>query len=290
MWAESSLAGAVYTQPVWVHWIGIFLLLVLAYQLGVFLQRRLLREPCTESETALVGSALGLLAFIIAFTFSMALVRYDQRRDLVLAEANSIGTTYLRAQLVPEPVRSEMLTIIVRYTDTRIALFDAGEDLDELRRLQRLSEAELALLWSATTRAVTLIQPPPLATSLVQTVNETIDLAESRRTTYIVRLPRVVVFAVVGFALISAGIAGFAQGGRRHFMMSVLVYVMLSTAIAIIIDLDRPSAGSIRILPGPLLNTRAGMTAPILPGPGQSVQPGLPLRPLPLRPYDMRVG
>lgn len=265
MWAESMLASEVYRQPVWVHWIGIFLLLVAAYQIGVFLQRRLLREPCSESESALVGSALGLLAFIIAFTFSMALGRYDQRRDLVLAEANSIGTTYLRAQLVPEPVRSEMLIIIVRYTETRLALFEVQEEIDDLRRLQRASEAELALLWNATARAVKLIEPAPLAATLVQTVNETIDLAESRRTTYIERLPRAVLFSVVGFGIIAAGISGFAQGGRRHFLMSILVYFMLATAMALIIDLDRPTAGSIKLRPGPLLNTRAGMTAPVLP-------------------------
>jgi len=265
MWAESAFASEVYRQPIWIHWLGIFFLLISAYQTGVFLQRRLLREPCNESETALVGSALGLLAFIIAFTFSMALGRYDQRRDLVLAEANSIGTTYLRAQLVPEPIRSEMLTIIVRYTDTRLELFKVGEDPAELNRLQRASEKELALLWNATARAVKLIEPAPLATSLVQTVNETIDLAESRRTTYVERLPRAVIFAVVGFGIIAAGISGFAQGGRRHFLMSVLVYFMLATAMALIIDLDRPTAGSIKLRPGPLINTRAGMNAPILP-------------------------
>ncbi len=270
MWTESAAADWVYRLPVWAEWIGIFVLLVLAYRLGALLQRLLLREPCTESETALVGSAMALLAFIIAFTFSMALNRYDQRRDIVLAEANSIGTTYLRAKLAPEPLRSEMLRIIVRYTDTRLALFDTNEDPDALNRLQAASRAELALLWDATARAVKAIEPPTLAASLVQTVNETTDLAESRRTTYVVRLPRAVMFALVGFAMIAAGVSGFARGGRRHFALSLFVYAMLASAIALVIDLDRPSAGAIRLVPGPLVHTRAGMAAPVVLAPAEA--------------------
>jgi uncharacterized membrane protein len=278
MWAETGLASFFYTQPVWVHWVGIFVLLVLGYQVGVVLQRLLLREPCTDSETALVGSAMALLAFVIGFTFSIALSRYDERRNLVLAEANAIGTTWLRASLVPEPERSELQGIIIRYTDTRLALFDAGEDLDELRRLQRESQRELALLWDATARAVQVVRPPQIAGTLVQTVNETIDLAESRRTTYVVRIPRPVIFAVVGFALITAGLSGFTRGGRRHFILSVFTYAMTASVIALIVDLDRPSAGAIRIQPGPLLETRAGMVAPAAapsaaPGPDQAPGP-----------------
>lgn len=271
MWAETNIASFFYTQPVWVHWIGIFLILVVGYQLGALLQRFLLREPCTESETALVGSALALLAFVIGFTFSIAVSRYDERRALVLAEANAIGTTWLRAGLVPEPIRTEMQQIIIRYADTRIALFDAGEDFTELRRLQLESQEELALLWDATARAVAVIQPAPLGGSLLQTVNETIDLAESRRTTYITRIPRPVIFALVGFALITAGLSGFARGGRRHFILSAFTYAMMASVIALIVDLDRPSAGSIQIRPGPLLETRAGMALP-----QPSAQPAIP--------------
>lgn len=271
MWAETNIASSIYTQPVWVHWIGIFVLLILSYQAGALLQRRLLREPCTESETALVGSALGLLAFVIGFTFSIALSRYDERRALVLAEANAIGTTWLRAGLVPDPVGREMQEIIIRYTDTRIALFDAGEDIAELRRLHLQSQKELALLWDATTRAIPLIQPTPVASTLVQTVNETIDLAESRRFTYVTRIPRPVIFAVVGFALLTAGLSGFARGGRRHFMLSIFTYAMMASILSLINDLDRPSAGAIQIRPGPLLETRAGMALPALPPPAPAV-------------------
>jgi hypothetical protein len=265
MWAESWFVSEVYQWPVWVHGLIIFLFLVGAYAIGSIVQLRLAREGCTDAESALVGASMALLAFLIGFTFSMALNRYDQRRDLVLAEANAIGTTYLRAQLLPEPERSEMLAIVVRYTDTRLAIFRVGENLAELRQLQAASQAELARLWDVTMRGTKRIEPAPLATSLVQTVNETIDLAESRRTTYIVRLPRVVVLSVVLFAVITAAVAGFARGGRRHFGISLLVYVMLSMAITIIIDLDRPAAGAIRIVPGPLGDTRAGMTAPLAP-------------------------
>ncbi len=264
MWTETTIATYLYDQPVWLHWVGTFLLLMLAYQAGALLQRYLLRDPCTEPETALVGSALALLVFVLGFSFSIAHHRHDQRRELVLVEANAIGTTWLRAQLAPEPHRSALEQIILRYADTRLALFEIGEDMAELRRFQTESEEELAELWEASLRAVPAIQPAPAASLLIQAVNDTVDVAEARRTTYVERLPRPVIFALTGFAVITAGLSGFARGGRRHFILSVFTYVMLSSVIALIIDLDRPSAGAIRIVPGPLINTRADMalTAP----------------------------
>lgn len=222
----------------------------------------MLREPCTDAGTALVGSALGLLAFIIGFTFSIAINRYDERRNLVLAEANAIGTSWLRAGLAPEPMRTEMRQSLVRYTDSRIGLFNVGETPKELLRLQAASQAERVTLWDVTARAARAIEPQPLATSLVQTVNETIDLSQSRYTTYVVRIPRPVLFFVIGFAILTAALSGFVRGGRRHFLLSVLTYVMMASVIALIFDLDRPLAGSIRLLPGPLLDTRATMVEP----------------------------
>lgn len=262
MWAETDIASSFYFLPIWGQLVGIFFMLVVAYGVGAGLQRLLLREPCTDAETALVGSALGLLAFLIGFTFSIALSRYEERRTLVLAEANAIGTTWLRAQLVEEPMRRDMQETLIRYTDIRLQLFSVDEDLTELRRLRQASQVELDRLWNITAKAVIVIEPAPLGTTLLQTVNETIDIAESRRATYVTRIPRPVILGVILFALITAGLSGFARGGRRHFIMSVFTYVMLASIIGLVLDLDRPSAGAIRILPGPLVETRAGMALP----------------------------
>lgn len=262
MWAETGLFDLFYRQPIWIQWWLIFLVFILAYLAGVALQRLMLREPCTESESALVGSALGLLAFLIGFTFSIAISRYDERRNLILTEANAIGTTWLRARLLPEPLRDEMQQILIRYTDKRLALYDVEENPAELRRINSESLVELERLWEVTTRAVKVIEPAPLAGSLVQTVNETIDLAQSRYTTYVIRIPRPVLFYLIGFAMLTAALSGFVRGGRRHFILSILTYGMSATVIVLIFDLDRPLAGAIRLIPGPLLDARAAMSEP----------------------------
>lgn len=262
MWADGWMATTIYNQSLILQLFLIFALLVGAYLLGAFLRRLLVREPCGETETALVGSAIALLAFVIGFTFSIALNRYDERRNLVLAEANAIGTAWLRVQVVPEPLRSEMQQTLVRYADARIAIFDAGENLDRLRELQQASQLQLDLLWQQTLEAVKLVQPAPLGSLLMQTVNETIDLAEARRTTFLTRLPRVVLVLLLGFAVVSAGLSGFTRGGRRHFVIGSFVWLMLALAITLIIDLDRPLAGTVRLTPGPLAMTRAAMALP----------------------------
>ena len=87
--------------------------------------RRRKEEGTTTSmrqEGYLVGSMLGILALLMAFSFSMALDRYEERRHLVIQEANAIGTAYLRAQLLDEPYRTRLSRLLVDYTDNRIAL------------------------------------------------------------------------------------------------------------------------------------------------------------------------
>ena len=75
-----------------------------------------------NQESYLVGSMSGLLALLMAFSFSMALDRYEERRHLVIQEANAIGTAYLRSQLLDEPHRARLSGLLVDYTDNRIAL------------------------------------------------------------------------------------------------------------------------------------------------------------------------
>ena len=79
-----------------------------------------------NQESYLVGSMLGLLALLLAFSFSMALDRYEERRHLVIQEANAIGTAYLRTQLLDEPHRARLSGLLVDYTDNRIALGDGS--------------------------------------------------------------------------------------------------------------------------------------------------------------------
>ena len=111
----------------------IFGVLLGATALGVFLGRRVrhLSDDLKEPFGVLQAALLGVVGLILAFGLSLAVTRYENRRSSVVEEANAIGTTYLRAQTLQEPVRSRSLALLVRYTDRAVRLSDTVPGSDE---------------------------------------------------------------------------------------------------------------------------------------------------------------
>ena len=123
---------------------------------------------------------MGLLALLVAFTFSIALERFDTRRVNVLNEANAIGTTYLRAQLLDEPHRARVSKLLAAYTDTRVALATAHRG-PEQRALLATSDRLLVDLWTATVAAFPSIRAYAFSHSFVDTMNNLIDMDAARK-------------------------------------------------------------------------------------------------------------
>jgi hypothetical protein len=246
--------------PVWAAGLILLAVLTLASRVGIWLRART-GDASHEDGGYILSAALGLLALLIGFTFSLALSRYEMRRDLVLQEANAIGTTHLRAQLAPEPFRSELRTLIRRYVDARLALADAGEDATAIARAEAQADQLQQQIWDTTMAAVPHIDPPVVVPLLTASVNDTIDLAASRKAALAARLPSSVVLALLVYAVISAGILGYVtQGIRRGTHVSaVLLFVLLTLAIGLILDLDRPRTGSIVVSQAPLLDLKASI-------------------------------
>ena len=123
----------------------------------------------------MVGSILGLLAFLLAFTFSLAAARFDTRRQTVLEEANAIGTTFLPARLLPEPQKTEAARLLREYVDVRLR---ATRD-DSLQEAITSSEQLHELLWAQAAAAAEK-SPTPITGLFIQSLNEMIDLHAKR--------------------------------------------------------------------------------------------------------------
>lgn len=174
---------------------------------------------------------------LLAFGLSMGVDRYEKRRQTVVAEANAIGTTYLRAELLAEPERSRSLQMLQQYTDARIELSDTDVDSTPFDVALSASHDLQRSLWSSAGTAVA-------------------DRVSALRN----RIPSSVLLlhiAAGGFAMASLGlfISLHGKGTRAAFAGSVLVALIL----LVVVDLDRPRRGFVIVPNAPLTDLRAGM-------------------------------
>lgn len=213
--------------------------------------------------SALEQSLLGLLALIIGFTFAMALTRFEGRREAVLNEANAIGTTALRARLLPEPHRTEILKLLREYTQMRVDYIPTGKSMAELPALIGRSNQIQEALWQQA-KALAAKDNNMVPTGLfIQTLNDMIDNQGKRLSVLRNNIPDIVLLSLFGITVIACGFAGYASGieSRRTRMPVYIMGVLVCTVIFVILDLDRPNVGFITISQQPMIDTATSIAA-----------------------------
>jgi len=249
--------------PLW----GLFLVIVVlvlfsidgGYRVGRYRRSRSEQEK-DAPVGAMVGSTLGLLAFMLAFTFGMAASRFDARKSLVLDEANAIGTTYLRAAMLPDR-RDEVRGLLRDYVDARLGAVQSGDMAEGLRRAEDFQ----ARLWSEAT-AIGQQHPNSIVAGLfVESLNEVIDLHARRVTAGLRnRIPGTIWVALFTIAVLSLGAKGYHSGlvGTTRSLAVIAVALAFSAVIALVVDLDRPQEGTLTVSQQALIDVRQSMNAP----------------------------
>jgi len=213
--------------------------------------------------STLESAMLGLLALIIGFTFAMALSRFEARRVAVLNEANAIGTTALRARLLPEPYRTDILKLLKEYVQIRVDIVQSDHSLAELRTIVDRSNVIQGALWQQA-KAMVAKDNSMVPTGLfIQTLNEMIDDQEKRLAAFRNRVPNVVLLGLFGIATIAGGFAGYASGldPKRNRLPVYITGFLVSAVILLIFDLDRPSSGFITNDQQSMINVAASIRA-----------------------------
>ena len=249
--------------PVWGEALVLAAIFVAACELGFRIGARRRVDEEVADMGHILSATLGLLALLVGFTFALALGRHESRRELVVTEANAIGTAWLRSALVPEPERAVLVDQLRRYADQRLALADASENGAAIARAEAATDSLHAALWATSVAAVPRMQPATVAPLLLAAMNDVIDVAGARRAALAARLPPSVLGALVLYALIAAGFLGYVTGAgaRRPRLPAALLLLLLTLALALILDLDRPRTGTITISQRSLLELRAAMTS-----------------------------
>ncbi|HUO08046.1 MAG TPA: hypothetical protein VM008_07090 [Phycisphaerae bacterium] len=196
------------------------------------------------------AAILGLLGLLLAFTYSSASTRMETRKQMIVSEANDIGTAFLRADLLPEPQRSALRNALRDYANTRIIEDDVAADPEKSRAAIANSEAILSRLWPiATDLAATGTRPFTPADALVlQSLNAVIDTHSSRLAAGRDHLPPAILALLLFVAFISVGISGYACGlaGHHNLLLTTMLALLITAVMLTIADLDSPHAGLLR--------------------------------------------
>lgn len=251
--------------PEWTLGLGVVALVVAMVHAGSAVARRRLArgvqgETPGEGVGAVVGAMLGLLAFMLAFAFGMAADRRDSRKQLLLDEVNSIGTTFLRTDLIPDSQRSAARNLLRKYVDLRLEAADYPEKLQEC---QQEADNVQSLLWAQAAKLRDAELKNPDVTALyVDSLNEMIDMQTSRMTVSSYRIPTTV-WMVFGLLLVLSTLGvGYnfgLQSSGPHGLLTMMMSVSLAAVMFLIFDLDRGNAGWLKVDQEPMYNLREQM-------------------------------
>lgn len=229
--------------------VGMLVLLEIGRRVG---NQRLARDPKgARAGTGVVeGAVFALVGLLIAFTFSGAASRFDQRRDLIVQETNMIGTAYLRLDLLPADARADVQADFRRYVDARLNAYRLLPDIPAVRAELARAAALQQAIWDEVVAAGQAPGAAPDAIKLLlPALNDMIDITTTRTLAVQLHPPMAIYLMLVFLALASALLAGYSMaGGRsRNWLHMVAFVAVMASAVYIIIDIEFPRLGLVRV-------------------------------------------
>jgi len=201
-----------------------------------------------EGTGTIEGAMLGLMALLMAFSFSMAAGKFDTRRQVIIEEANDIGTTILRCDLYPDSVRNLLRTDLAKYVDARIAYYDAGDDEEKIKLALQDATSYSGKVWQ---RAVLLSQNLDnrvRSEHMIPALNNMIDIVTTRESSRISKVPPIILLILLFLTFASSFLLGYGnKSKKRNNVITVGFAFMISLVLYLIVELDRPKRGIINV-------------------------------------------
>lgn len=249
--------------PLWGVFVVTLLLILLAHEIGYRLGAARQRAKTHEKEApvgAMVAATLALLGFLLAFTFGLAANLFQAKREVLLDEANAIGTTYLRADFLPDEQRAVVRDLLREYVEVRLAAAESGDVDSAIKRSEEIQN----LLWAQATTAM-VESPRSVAYGLfVETLNDVIDLHAKRIMISVrSRIPPTIWIALYSIAFFAFGTMGYHGGlgaANRSFAL-LAVAVIFSAVMWLVRDLDTAQEGTLRVSQQAMIDLRNSMNA-----------------------------
>ena len=230
-------------------------------QIGAFVARKLrpLQDDDRSDLSLLINASLTLLALIIGFSFSMAVSRYDQRKNYEEEEANAIGTEYVRADLLPTADATKVRQLLAQYLDQRL-LFYTTRDAHQLEQVDSKTAKLQTEMW-LTVQAVATARPTPPVALAVSGMNDVLNRQGYTQAAWWNRLPVGVWSLMVALAICCSLLIGYSAHRKVGLLFTVLPFVV-AVALFLIADMDSPRRGVIHVLPQNLISLSQSLHKP----------------------------
>jgi len=202
-----------------------------------------------QRKRAVDAAIFGLMGLLIAFTFSGAASRFDERRHLIIQEANAIGTFYLRLDLLPAESQGTLREKMRQYVDARLAFYRKLSDQDEAKsEMERSSTLQLDI-WRDAVADSRRAGLPAVMTLVLSAANDMIDITTTRSMALKMHPPPIIFAMLAVLVLVSSLLAGYGMAGSRtrNWLHMLIFAAMMSIAIYVILDLEYPRFGLIRV-------------------------------------------
>jgi ABC-type glycerol-3-phosphate transport system permease component len=226
---------------------GILLCLEIGFRIGLASSKRN-HELAYEGTGTIDAAVFALLGLLLGFSFAGAMSRFDARRQLIVNEANTIGTAYLRIDLLPASDQPQIRALFREYLGARLRAFEVLRNRDEAR--QEFARAgEIQQIWSRALTASKNDSTQNSARLLMPAINDMMDVTTARMIAAGSRLPALIFLLLVSVALLSGLLAGYAMAKRksRSWLHMILYATVIPITIYAVLDFEDPRSGLIRV-------------------------------------------
>jgi hypothetical protein len=241
-----------YDDPSVLTCILLVVTMLLFVRIGISMAERKRRKNYIKGEDGfgpIEASLLGLVAFLIGFTFSMALSRYEARREVMISECNMIGTAILRTDLYPDSLKQLFRADFKDYVNSRIAYYECGSNNTEIQNsLKQCSEISSRIWKRALAFSSKLNSPFVISNQMIPALNQMIDIVTTRDDEMNFHIPDSIIVFLFILCLVGSFVIGYSMHrSKLDWLILVSFCLMISISFYMILDLDKPTMGLIHL-------------------------------------------
>jgi hypothetical protein len=230
--------------------IGVIVVMLIFFTAGSSFKHYKVRANIVKEDEGLgpiEGSLLGLLALMLSFTFSLSNARHDTRLNIVIEEANDIGTAILRTDLYPDSIRTPLRAEFAKYVEARVEYFESGQDLVRVKAALDSTTAIQNRIWAIVSTAGKDKEQFHRSSQMIPALNAMIDITTTRTALALAKVPDLILFLLFMLCWTSSFMMGYARGKKNDWVITTIFALMIGITIFTILDLDRPRAGVINM-------------------------------------------